>query len=137
MAGNEAGLGDPIEDSVSIATVAGLSHSSIVFKALICIGVGTDRFMDVSDASTFRAIAEINRRDGFLGCVGLEKNSQGYEFYKKALERIYELQSFRSVLSGSILAACQGFYGSDVIPEVMGNRVKEGELFVWPVMAML
>ena len=40
MAGNEAGLGDPIEDSVSIATVAGLSHSSIVFKALICIGVG-------------------------------------------------------------------------------------------------
>ena len=66
-----------------------------------------------------------------------KKNSQGYEFYKKALERIYELQSFRSVLSGSILAACQGFYGSDVIPQVMGNRIKEGELFVWPVMAML
>ena len=135
--GNESGLGDPIEDAVSVAAVAGITDPRILFKALLCIGIGADRFNDVSDCSTLRNIAEITRLGGFLGAVSLEMGSAGYEFYKKCLEYIYTQQSFRSVLSGSILAAAQGHFGSEVVPELTGGRVQRGGLFVWPLMSMI
>lgn len=135
--GDEAGFGDPIEDAVSVAAVAFITSPEILFKALVCIGLGADRYNDVSDCSSLRAIAEITKLGGFLGSVALEKESPGYEFYKNCLEHIYSMQSFRSVLSGSILASVEGFFDSEIIQEIMGNRVMDGNVFVWPLMSML
>jgi hypothetical protein len=137
MKGDEAGLGDPIEDAVSVATVAGNDNQRIIYKVLISIGIGTDRFNDVSDCSTLRAIAEITRLGGFLGSVSLESARDPYNFYKLGLEHLYNMQSFRSVLAGSILASGLGFFGSEEVPEMVQKRVKEGSLFLWPLMSML
>jgi hypothetical protein len=135
MAGDEEGLGDPIEDAVSVTTVASLDLP--IVKVLVTIGLGTDRYNHVSDAASLRAIAELTQMGGFLGSVSLEPSSPGYRFYRDCLEHIYRGQGFRSVLSGTIASAVEGWFGRDVVPPLIQDRVKEGELFLWPLMAIL
>ena len=67
MAGDEEGLGDPIEDAVSVTTVAGLD--GLRAKILVSVGFGADRFNHVSDAASLRAVAELTARGGFLGAI--------------------------------------------------------------------
>ena len=87
MAGDEEGLGDPIEDAVSVATVASLDPRLV--KILVSVGLGTDRYNHVSDAASLRAIAELTRLGGFLGAVSLEPSSPCCRFYRDCLEHIY------------------------------------------------
>ena len=135
MAGDEEGLGDPIEDAVSVATVASLD--GLKAKVLISIGLGSDRFNHVSDAASLRAIAELTRMGGFLGSLGLEPQAPGSRFYRDCLEHIYRRQGFRSVLAGTIASAVNGWFGRDEVPPELQQRVRPGELFLWPLMAML
>ena len=135
MVGDEEGLGDPIEDAVSVATVASLD--GLRSKVLVVVGLGTDRFNHVSDAASLRAVAELTRAGGFLGAVSLEPSAPGSVFYRGALEHIYQRQGFRSVLAGTIDSAIQGWFGRDTVPPILQQRIKPGELFVWPLMAIL
>lgn len=135
MAGDEEGLGDPIEDAVSVTTVAGLA--GLKAKILLSMGFGADRFNHVSDAASLRAVAELTARGGFLGAMSLEPSSLALETYRDGLEHIYQRQSFRSVLAGAIVSAAQGWFGSDDIPPILEPRVRPGEMFAWPLMAML
>jgi hypothetical protein len=135
MSGDEEGLGDPIEDAVSVTTVASLS--GLKAKVLITIGLGTDRFNHVSDAASLRAIAELTRMGGFFGSIGLEPEAAGSRFYLDCLEHIYHRQGFRSVLAGTIASAVNGWFGRDEVPPVLRGRVGPGQLFLWPLMAML
>lgn len=135
MVGDESGLGDPIEDAVSVATVA--SIEGLKARILLSIGLGSDRFNDVSDAASLRAIAELTRAGGFLGAVSLEPASPGIELYRAGLKHIYEQQTFRSVLAGNIVAAASGLFGDRHVPEGLGRRVREGGVYLWPLMAML
>ena len=134
MKGNESGLGDPIEDSVSIASVSTLQ---VPLKLLITIGLGTDRFNCVSDASSLRAISEITDLGGFKGSLSLEKGNPCFEFYSKGLEFIYQLQNFRSVLAGSITASTLGYWGDQRLPSSVLGRVEKGSLFLWPLMSFI
>lgn len=135
MVGDEQGLGDPIEDAVSVATVAGLD--TLRCRTLVVVGLGTDRFNHVSDAASLRAVAELTRAGGFLGAIGLEPASPGALFYRACLAHIYERQGFRSVLAATIDSAIQGWFGSASVPPTLAGRVRPGELFLWPLMAML
>jgi hypothetical protein len=135
MVGDEEGLGDPIEDAVSVATVASLP--GLKAKVLIVVGLGTDRFNQVSDAASLRAVADLTRAGGFLGAVSLEPLAAGSIFYRGCLDHIYERQKFRSVLAGTIDSAIQGWFGRDAVPPVLAPRVQPGELFFWPLMAVL
>ena len=135
MVGDEEGLGDPIEDAVSVATVASLSE--LKAKVLVVVGLGTDRFNQVSDAASLRAVAELTRAGGFLGAVSLEPSAAGSVFYRDCLEHIYQRQWFRSVLAGTIDSAVQGWFGRDEVPPMLEQRVQPGELFFWPLMAVL
>jgi hypothetical protein len=135
MAGDEEGLGDPIEDAVSVTTVASLDPRLV--RILVSVGLGTDRYNHVSDAASLRAIAELTRMGGFLGAVSLEPSSPCYQFYRDCLEHIYRAQGFRSVLAGTIASAIEGWFGRDVVPPLVQGRVREGELFLWPLMAVL
>jgi hypothetical protein len=74
---------------------------------------------------------------GFLGSVSLEPTAPGSVFYRECLEHIYQRQGFRSVLAGTIASAVDGWFGRDQVPPVLRNRVKPGQLFLWPIMAML
>eukprot|EP01107_Rhizomastix_libera_P015092 TRINITY_DN52_c0_g6_i1.p1 TRINITY_DN52_c0_g6~~TRINITY_DN52_c0_g6_i1.p1 ORF type:complete len:224 (+),score=25.51 TRINITY_DN52_c0_g6_i1:369-1040(+) len=135
MRGDESGLGDPIEDAVSICTISNLQK--LKFKALVVIGLGCDRFNSVTDASTLRAISEITKLGGFLGSTSLEPTGEGFIFYRDCLNYLYKSQTFRSVIAGSICAAAQGEYGSDTVPDELQGRVSKGQLFLWPLMAAL
>ncbi len=135
MAGDEEGLGDPIEDAVSVTTVASLEE--LKARVLITVGLGTDRFNHVSDAASLRAIAELTRMGGFLGSLSLEPQAPGSCFYRECLEHIYQRQGFRSVLAGTIASAVDGWFGRDEVPPVLQERVQPGQLFLWPLMAML
>lgn len=135
MVGDEQGLGDPIEDAVSVTTVALLK--GLKLRVLISIGLGTDRFNQVSDAASLRAVAELTRMGGFLGAVSLEPTGAGSSFYRDCLEHIYQRQGFRSVLAGTIASAVEGWFGREEVPPVLQHRVKPGQLFLWPLMAVL
>lgn len=134
MAGDEEGLGDPLEDAVSLTAVAGLEGPRL--KLLLATGLGTDRFNHVSDAATLRAIAELTRAGGFLGSLSLEPEGAPMVFYRALLAWLDERHLFRSVLSASILAAAEGGFGSDGVPATLSARVRPGGLFLWPLMAM-
>ncbi|KAL6077934.1 hypothetical protein QOT17_001977 [Balamuthia mandrillaris] len=129
MAGDEDGLGDPIEDCVSITAVATLDDPRLHQnnKMLLVVGLG----------APMGAVAELTHKGGFLGSLSVEATSEGFQCYKDCVQHIYSRQSFRSVLTGCILAAAKGQYGHEVVPEGLEGRVRVGEAFVWPLMAML
>lgn len=135
MAGDEEGLGDPVEDAVSITTVADLPGPKL--KLLLTTGLGADRFNHVSDAATLRAIAELTRAGGFLGALSLEPDGVPMRLYRDLLAHLDARHAFRSVLSASILASAEGGFGSEAIPETVAGRVSPGGLFLWPLMAMV
>lgn len=135
MVGDEEGLGDPVEDAISVATVAKLNR--VKLRILISIGLGSDRYNHVSDAATLRAIAELTQSGGYLGAVSLEPDNFGLQFYRDCIEHIYANQSFRSVIAGMILSAAEGYFGSETVPSLLGSRLQPGTFFVWNLMAML
>jgi hypothetical protein len=137
MKGDESGLGDPIEDAVSLAAVSSIPSFQVPYKVLITIGLGSDRFNNVSDAASLRAISELTKKGGFLGSVSLEQGSSPFDFYQRAVSFIYSKQQFRSVLAGSILASASGDWGDKQIPEQLVGRVQKGSLFIWPLMSFL
>jgi hypothetical protein len=139
MVGDEDGLGDPIEDAVSVGAISSLTCESVTQRYLLVIGLGADRFNDVSDASSLRAIAELTAAGAFRGAVCMEPDSEGFMFYKHALQFIYAHQSFQSVLSSSIVCSVEGAFGADVVPEfaAQSQRVKPGEMFLWPISGII
>lgn len=138
MKGDEQGLGDPIEDAVSVAAIAGLRCPRLQLRMLLCMGIGCDRHNCVSDASSLRAIAELTRAGGFLGCISLEPHSELCSFYRGLVDHTYSQQSFRSVVSGSILAASEGRFGTrDLTPDLLLRTRGAETLFLWPIMAQI
>ena len=138
MRGDEHGLGDPIEDAVSVAAVAQLAAPAAPVRVLLSVGLGADRFNGVSDAASLRAVAELTAQGGFLGAVALEPGSDAFRCYRACVEHIYGRQHFRSVLTGSILAAAAGAFGDEVPPELrQTGRVAPGDAYLWPLMAVL
>jgi hypothetical protein len=135
MVGDEEGLGDPIEDCVSVTTLASLRD--IQAGILISIGFGCDRFNHVSDCASLRAIAELTASGGFLGAVAMSPQNAGFRFYRDCLDHIYERQGFRSVIAGAIVSAGEGHFGSDSVPLRLQRRVDAGGLFHWPLMSVL
>jgi len=134
MAGDETGLGDPIEDCVSVTAVSQLDDT--IEKILLTVGFGSDRFNDVTDSSSFRAVAELTAMGGMLGIVSIEKDSQCHQFYRDGISFIYDNQTFRSVLTGLILESIDGNYGL-IVPKGLESRVQQGEAYCWPLMSLI
>ena len=135
VTGLEHGLGDPIEDAVSVQGVAALEEVGV--RILVNVGLGVDRHNGVSDHASLRAIAELARHGGFLGALALERGDVGYEFYRDGIEHVFARQTFHSVVCGSILGAVEGGFGADCVPALIAGRVSQGSLFLWPLMGML
>jgi hypothetical protein len=135
MRGDEEGLGDPVEDAVSVTAVADLHE--LRERILITVGLGCDRYNQVSDAASLRAIAELTAAGGFLGAVALHAGSPAFAFYRDALDHLDARQPFRSVLSGAVISAGEGGFGREAVPARLRKRVREGEIFLWPLMSML
>jgi len=138
MKGDEDGLGDPIEDCVSVTTAALLrkNNPKIKHTILLAVGFGMDRFNNVSDAESMKAVAELTKLGGFKGSISIESTSKGFQFYKQCIEHINAGQTFRSVMSLGMIAATEGNFGYQV-PAEASSRVREGNLYLWPLMAMI
>eukprot|EP01124_Arcella_intermedia_P019160 TRINITY_DN262_c0_g1_i1.p1 TRINITY_DN262_c0_g1~~TRINITY_DN262_c0_g1_i1.p1 ORF type:complete len:360 (-),score=83.14 TRINITY_DN262_c0_g1_i1:31-1110(-) len=141
MSGDEEGLGDPIEDCVSVSAVSLLKN--VREKILISVGFGSDRFNGVSDAASLRAVAELTSKGGFLGSVSIEPTSEGFECYQACVKHIYQRQQFRSVLTGLIIESAKGTFGylssdNNNNPGLgLNTRVSGKTAFVWPLMSVL
>lgn len=150
MAGDESGLGDPIEDATTIAAIDAVVASrrclvdspaaekpatQILAHLLIVVGVGCDRFNGVSDCATLRAVAELTALGGFHGCVSMTCKESA--FYDKCVTFLQQQAFFRSVIANSIVESSRGAYGADVVPASLRRRVQPGELFLWPLMSVL
>ncbi|MEO1441014.1 MAG: DUF1152 domain-containing protein [Chloroflexota bacterium] len=135
MRGDEEGLGDPVEDAVSVTTVAQLD--GLKSRLLISTGLGADRFNHVSDAATLRAIAELTEAGGFMGAISVEPQGEPLRFYRGCIEYIYSRQQFRSVIAGMILASAEGYFGGAVVPPLLEDRLKPDGFFLWPLTPML
>lgn len=136
MVGDEAGLGDPIEDLTSIAAVDRLDK--VRTKILLSVGFGLDRFNGVSDASSMRAVAELTHDGGFLGSISIERDSEPFRFYRAAVEHIHTRQRFASTVGGAIISAAEGYYGGDTVPPALSRKLTEKSRFhIWPLMSMI
>ncbi len=136
MIGDESGLGDPIEDAVSVGAAAMCSSPTVQNRLLISVGFGSDRFNDVSDASSLRAVAELTAAGGFFGCMSIEPSSLSFRFYEAAIDHVYSMQKFRSVLTALIRSSVKGEFGFVVPKEDTNGRIASaGEAYVWPLMA--
>lgn len=131
VAGDEPGLGDPVEDAVSVQAAAALAE--VPLRVLLCAGMGVDRHNGVSDAATLRAVAELTRDGGFLGALAVEPDSDAHRFHADAIRHIGGRQQARSVVSHSIVDATRGYFGRGSRP----GRVAPATVFLTPLMALL
>lgn len=134
MRGDEEGLGDPIEDCVSVTAVSSLDGPRE--RLLVAVGLGCDRFNQVSDAASLRAIAELTASGGFLGATAVHAGDASFELYRAGVDYLDARQGFRSVIAGSIISAGEGHFGTRSPPRLR-SRVEDGQAFAWPLMSML
>lgn len=134
MAGDEAGLGDVVEDLTSITAVRDLD---VKLKMLFVIGMGADRYNDVSDGSALRAVAELTKQGGFEGSVSIENGSESHEFYREALEFIFSRQTFRSTVASFVLASISGCHGNQRTEHLPFPDNERHNYHIWPLMSVL
>ena len=82
MRGDEDSTGTIFEDTVSLVVCETLKRKcKLRHTILLAFGFGVDRFHGVSDASGLRAVAELTRMGGFLGCSSIEPTSNSLDLY--------------------------------------------------------
>ncbi|HEU5057261.1 MAG TPA: DUF1152 domain-containing protein [Kofleriaceae bacterium] len=130
MRGDEAGLGTPAEDMVSLAAVSGLD---VAERLVVCLGFGVDTFHGVCHAHFLENVAALARAGGFLGAFSLLREMPEAQGFLDAVAFAEERTPARpSIVNGSIAAAVGGRFG-DVD---LGERTRSSELFINPLMTL-
>ena len=131
MRGDEAGLGTPQEDMVSL--LAAHSVSGVPRKLLACIAFGVDAFHGVSHANFLENVAALIREGGYLGAWALTREMQEFELYREASEFVAARTSRRSsIVNTSIISAVEGRFGDYHAT----CRTQGSQLFINPLMAI-
>lgn len=134
MAGDEAAMGDVVED---LTTVTAISDLDVKLKMMFVIGMGADRYNDVSDASALRAVAELSASGGFLGSISIEKDSEAHRFYSEAVMSIFSRQTFHSTIASFVLSTITGYYGNQKSEYLPFPEGEERHYYLWPLMSVL
>ncbi len=130
MRGDEAGLGTPAEDMVSLAAV---SRIEIAERLVVCLGFGIDSFHGVCHAHFLENVAELARAGGFLGAFSLLRDMPEVAGFLDAVAFAEERTPARpSIVNGSIAAAVGGRFGN----VDLGARTSKSELFINPLMTI-
>lgn len=129
MRGDEAGLGTPQEDLVSIATVADLP---IERAFLVCTAFGVDAFHGVNHAQYLEAVAALAKSGDYLGAFSYLKDMEEVQLYQEAYQYVAEQMRFQSIVTTSILSAVNGEYGNyHASPRTFGSK-----LWINPLMSI-
>ncbi|MBL8679595.1 MAG: DUF1152 domain-containing protein [Myxococcales bacterium] len=130
MRGDEAGLGTPAEDMVSLSAAAALS---VPTKLVACLGFGIDAFHGVSHGNFLENVAELTTEGGFLGAFSLLPSmAEGRAFLDAVSFAQSRTPGRPSIVNGSIAAALEGRFGDVQFTE----RTSGSELFINPLMSM-
>jgi hypothetical protein len=130
MRGDEAGLGTPEEDMVSIAAV---DESNVDRKILASIGFGVDSFHGVCHAHALEALADLTRQGAFLGAFSLVREMPEVQQYIEAIQAVHEaMTNHPSIVCSSILSALDGHYGDFH----RTRRTRGSTLWINPLMTM-
>jgi len=128
MRGDEAGLGTPAEDMVSLGAVAALE--GVASKLVLCLGFGIDAFHGVCHAHFLENVAALG--GGFLGAMALTREMPEGQAYLDAVAHAEaETPGHPSIVNGSIASALEGHFGDHQRTE----RTRSSELFINPLMS--
>jgi hypothetical protein len=130
MRGNEAGLGTPAEDMVSLAAFAGLD---LPRRVAACVGFGIDAFHGVCHAHFLENVAALEREGASLGIVQVSKGTPEGDGFLDAVAEARAAHPRRpSIVNGSIAAAVRGEFGDAQFT----GRTAGSELFINPLMTL-
>jgi hypothetical protein len=130
MRGDEAGLGTPQEDMMSLAAVAGLD---VPIRIVSCLGFGSDAFHGVCHAQFLENVAALDSRGGYLGAHSLLLDTDEGRRFQEAVEFVHaKMPDRQSIVNGSILSALEGHFGDHHRTE----RTRSSTLFINPLMSM-
>jgi hypothetical protein len=129
MRGDEAGLGTPQEDMVSL--LGAHSVPGVPGKFLTCIGFGVDAFHGICHAHFLENVAALIREGGYLGAWALTREMREFELYREASEFASSRMNRQpSIVNTSIISAVEGRFG-----DYHATRRTEGStLFINPLM---
>ncbi|KAJ4462808.1 putative cell surface glycoprotein [Paratrimastix pyriformis] len=147
QAGDEAGLGTPEEDMASLYALDQLRpERPLALRCLVCLGLGVDRFHDVSDVASLRAVAELTESGAFWGAHTLLGEMEGVAAYREAGAFIGARMPRQPSIVGALVAdSIQGRFGnyhsnqmviccsSGCVPLA---RTAHSKLFLNPLMSM-
>ncbi|MBI3928513.1 MAG: DUF1152 domain-containing protein [Armatimonadetes bacterium] len=130
MRGDEAGLGTPAEDALSLCAACGLEVRE---RLLACLGFGVDRFHGVCHSQFLEAVADLTRSGAFLGVQALLPAMEEARLYIHAVEHAcLEMPTHQSIVNTSVASAVEGRFGdAHRIRRTSGN-----ELYINPLMAL-
>lgn len=131
MRGDEAMLGTPGEDMMSLAAVAGLD---VPTRIVTCLGFGVDCHHGLSHANWLENVAALMQTGGFLGAVALRKEMPEVQVYIDAVNAADAVTPDRpSIVNGSVVSAIEGRYGD----YHRTTRTQSSKLFISPLMSIL
>lgn len=129
MRGDEAGLGTPAEDMVSLAAVAALE--SVPTRLVYCLGFGIDAYHGVCHAHFLENVAALSGAGAFVGAASLVPAMPEARTYLDAVAHAEGLSPGRtSIVNGSIASALEGHFGD----HHRTPRTQGSELFINPLM---
>jgi hypothetical protein len=130
MRGDEAGLGTPEEDMVSLAAFSGLP---LPRRFAACLGFGIDAHHGICHAHFLENVAALEREGGALGTLQVSRGTPEGDGFLDAVAQAQAATRVRpSIVNGSIAAAVRGEFG-----DVQFTRRTEGsELFINPLMTL-
>ena len=130
MDGTEYECGTICEDYTSMFAAHLCKNDKIKHKIHCVLGLGVDRFHHTSDVSSWRAIAELKLKKGFLGSISLLNDMECVQKFRSASEYSY-LYMQKSIVGTSILDAIEGRFGD----YHSNSRTKDSRLFINPAMS--
>jgi len=112
LRGDESSLGTPAEDLASLLAVRRLPLAN---KTMCCVGLGAELRDGICHEQVFHRIAELTRREAFLGATALVRQTRPGELYCDAIEYAFKHQAEqkRSHVHKIVRAATHGEYGAD------------------------
>jgi len=131
LRGDEASLGTPAEDAVSLSAIQSLD---IPTRILACLGFGIDAFHGVCHASWLENVAALTAEGAFLGAGALLPKMPEVQLYLDAVSHSeLETPNRASIVNASIASAIEGQFGNFH----RSCRTRSSELFISSLMTLL
>lgn len=131
MFGDEADLGTPEEDMLSIAAARQLQK--VPTKLLVCLGFGVDAYHGICHAHFLENVATLTAAGGFLGTMSLLPSMPAFRLYAEACEAVFKAMPHHpSIVNTSIVSAVEGLYGD----HHRTQRTQGSTLWINPLMGV-